>query len=125
MQEFLDRIRSIRREILALKQSAMKGTNSISFYSAKDNYTGQFITMATTLTTTIYFDNTVTTQPMCQIFMNSSRFLDNSEPIWDESAHTVRIISMAWEPADYDCTVFVVATQPIQKITRETVKDEF
>lgn len=125
MQEFLDRIRSIRREILALKQSAMKGTNSVSFYSGKDEYTGAFVTGATILTTTIHFDNTVTTPPMCQIYMNSSRYLEVTEPMWDASAHTLRTDAYAFEPADYDCTVFVVATQPIQKITRETIKDEF
>lgn len=122
MQEFLNRIRNIRREILALKQSAMKGANSVSFYSAQNAYTGDFMTMGTILTTTIYFDDTVTTQPMCQIYMNSSRYLDVTEPMWDASAHTLRTDAHSFEEASYDCTVFVVATQPIQKITREVAK---
>lgn len=110
---------------MALKQSAMKGTNSVSFYSAKDEYTGTFISGATVLTTTIHFDNTVTTPPMCQIYMNDSRYLEVTEPMWDASAHTLSTYAHAFEATGYDCTVFVVATQPIQKITRETIKDEF
>lgn len=125
MQEFIDKIRWIRSEILALKQSATKGINSISFYSAYNEYLGAFVTGATMLTTTVHFDSSVTTQPMCQIYMNSARFLNISTPIWDASAHTLRTITTAWEPASYDCTVYVVATQPISSITREVVKNDF
>lgn len=122
MQEFIDKIRWIRAEILALKQSATKGINSISFYSAYDEYLGAFITRATMLTTTVHFDSSVTTEPMCQIYMNSARFLNISTPIWDANAHTLRTITMARVAANFDCTVFVVATQPISSITREVVK---
>lgn len=122
MQEFIDKIRWIRAEILALKQSATKGINSISFYSATDEYLGAFITGATMLITTVHFDSSVTTQPMCQIYMNDARFLNISIPMWDASAHTLRTVTMAYEPANYDCTVFVVATQPIASITREVYK---
>lgn len=86
---FIQRLKRIKEELLALKTAQLRGLGSASFFSESSEYNFDAIGGTVTLRISVSFASTVDTIPYCQCYISNAQYFNPASISWNEPDKTL------------------------------------
>lgn len=121
-QALIDKLRWLRSEVLALKQSATKALGTAEFYSQELSGLYYFGASSYTFEVTIQFSGDVDEVPFTQVYFSNSSMFSSYGGIWDPDSNTLTFnYSIDQGGFSFDIDTKVVTSRPIVNLTAEAL----
>lgn len=118
---FIQRLKAIKRELLDLKTAQARGVGSVSFFGEVVSYNYTSVGgSATFLMVNVYFANTQVNAPYCQCYLSNAQNFNPASISWANNTLTF-MFECYVNNVTIDGNIKVIATAPIQNVTVESV----
>lgn len=118
---FVQRIKAIKRELLDLKTASARGLGTVSFFNEIVQYSYTSISgSATYLMVNVGFAETQTNAPYCQCYLSNAQYFNPASISW--ANHTLTFMFECYvNNVTIDGSMKIIATAPIQNVNVEAV----
>lgn len=118
---FIQRLKAIKRELLDLKTAQARGVGTVSFFDEVAQYSYTSIGgSATFLMVSVGFANTQTVAPYCQCYLSNAQYFNPATISWANNTLTF-MFECYVNNVTIDGSLKIIATAPIQNVNVEAV----